>query len=81
MPTTWRKEIKKAGGKKLLACTLSEEGMDVESDNGFGVSEGKPFTAWDKTYVYFPVCYDGAEWAGRVPRDPCDIATTHQGGQ
>ena len=31
-------------------------------------------------WVYFPICYDGAEWVGHAPRNPCDIAMEHQGG-
>jgi hypothetical protein len=30
--------------------------------------------------VYFPACYDGAEWVGSVSRNPDGKATRHQGG-
>ena len=54
---------------------------DREFDDGFGGSNGGPFTVWTKDFVYFPVVYDGAEWVGSVPRNPCDIATEHVGSQ
>lgn len=80
--TTWRKEIKAAAeDDHIIACTLTDDEMDIEFDSGFGESEGIPFTAWSENYVYFPVVYDGAEWVGRAPRNPCDEATTHFGGE
>lgn len=80
--TTWEKEIEKcANGDKIIACTLSEEELRQEFHRGFGAIEGKPFTAWSEDYVYFPVVYDGAEWVGRAPRNPCDEATEHHGGE
>ena len=79
---TWRELIKSAAGDdKIIAYTLSDKELDVEFDDGFGGSEGKPFTAWSYDYVYFPVVYDGAEWVGRAPRNPCPEATEHMGGQ
>jgi hypothetical protein len=80
--TTWRKEIKAAADDdEIIACTLTEEEMDIEFDGSFGTSKGKPFTAWSETRVYFPVVYDGAEWVGSAPRNPCGEATKHQGGE
>ena len=61
-------------------CTLDEKDMNVEFDNTFGLVAGKPFTAWGKDWVYFPICYDGSEWVGSAPRNPCDISLEHQGG-
>ena len=80
---TWRELIKEAIGGKgdlLIGNTLSESEMDVEFDNGYGGSEGIPFTAWSKDRVYFPVVYDGAEWVSSVPRNPCAEASDHCGG-
>lgn len=65
----------------ILECTLTDEELLVEFDNGYGGAEGMPFTAWSEDYVYFPVVYDGAEWVGRVPRNPCDKVTYHHGGE
>lgn len=86
--TTWAKELKSACDKTgddyvkvLQECTLTFEELSEEFDDGYGSSCGKPFTAWGEKYVYFPVVYDGAEWVGYAPRNPCDIATNHQGGQ
>jgi len=81
--TTWRKEIADvAKGDELIACTLSDEELDMEFDAGYGVSEGRPFTAWSSEWVYLPAVYDGAEWVERVPRNPAmDKTTSHIGGQ
>lgn len=54
--------------------------LDYNFDDGFGGTEGMPFTAWTEQRVYFPACYDGAEWIESVPRSPCDEATKHIGG-
>jgi hypothetical protein len=84
--TTWRKEITTAMGsvdewENVEARTLSDEELDKEFDSGYGCSEGKAFTLWTKTRVYFPGVYDGSEWADSAPRHPCDEATSHVGGE
>lgn len=85
--TTWRMKLAAAMQEAhesfddVVATTLSNEDMDVTFCDGFGGSEGKPFTLWTKNRVYFPVVYDGAEWVESVPRDPCDYATPHVGGE
>lgn len=79
---TWREMIDIVRGEEeLIECTLTEEEMDIKFDTGFGGSEGLPFTAWTDTYVLFPVVYDGAEWVSKAPRNPCDEACQHCGGQ
>ena len=79
--STWRGLIETATkGEPLIACTLSDEELDVEFDSGFGLPNGQPFTAWTETRVLFPICYDGAEWVGSVARDPSPESTEHQGG-
>ncbi len=55
--------------------------FDREFDAGYGGSEGDRFTVWTEKRVYFPIVYDGAEWCGSAPRNPCDEACAHQGGQ
>ena len=65
----------------LIACTLDGAGLDRSFGCGYGCSEGAPFTAWTATRVYFPVVYDGAEWVGSAPRNPCDEESYHHGGQ
>jgi hypothetical protein len=83
---TWRELIAKelaAQGEDwsaVVTCTLTPEELDVRFDNGFGNEHGQPFTAWTARRVYFPVCYDGSEWCGSVPREPCAEATKHVGG-
>lgn len=63
-----------------LVWTISPELRAKEFDSGYGGTEGPAFTAWGKTNVYFPICYDGAEWVGHAPRNPCDVSLEHQGG-
>ena len=63
-----------------LVMTLNMKELEERFDSGYGGAEGRPFTAWSKDWVYFPVCYDGSEWIGFVPRNPCEIATEHKGG-
>lgn len=64
----------------VVSSTLSEEELNHNFDDGYGLEEGKPFTLWTNDYVYFPVMYDGSEWCGSVPRNPNGVATEHQGG-
>lgn len=80
--TTWRKEINNAlpEGESIIACTLSEKELDIEFDDSYGGTEGLPFTAWSENCVFFPLCYDGSEWCGLAPRNPCGAKLEHQGG-
>ena len=82
MTTSWKKEIAyllRDLKEELIACTLSKEELNTELDS---YSEIKPleFTAWTKSYVFFPVVYDGSIWVGFSYRDPCNIPTEFQGG-
>jgi len=65
----------------IEAITLTEAELDVEFDTGFGGAEGEPFTVWTKRRVYFPACYDGAEWVSSVSRYPDGKPTHHIGGE
>lgn len=83
---TWKEMLKeqfKETGDDFekIETTLTEEEMTRKFSSGFGGSEGAPFTAWGEKYVYFPVVYDGAEWVGYAPRNPCDEKTSHWGGE
>lgn len=83
--TSWGLMLKKAFEQtgddfNNMETTLSHNELNEQFNVGFGSSEGKPFTAWGDKYVYFPVVYDGREWVGWAPRNPCDIVTHHQGG-
>lgn len=60
--------------------TMSDAQMSEQFDYGYGAPEGTPFTVWTKRSVYFPLCYDGAEWVGRVARHPDGEPTCHLGG-
>lgn len=62
------------------ANTMTDEEMNQTFDSGFGGTEGCAFTVWTKSSVYFPICYDGAEWVGCVSRNPNGKPTEHQGG-
>lgn len=63
-----------------MVCTVGAEQLNAEFDDGYGSENGCAFTAWGDNYVYFPICYDGAEWVGSAPRNPCDESLSHQGG-
>ena len=83
--TNWRKLLAVAAGShgetvEQLTISIDEGGLDLEFNDGFGGQEGVPFTAWSDNWVYFPIQYDGSEWVGSAPRNPCDIKMLHQGG-
>jgi len=63
-----------------MITTLSADELAVVFYTGYGLTYGVPFTAWGEKYVYFPVGYDGSEWVGWAPRNPCDIKCDHIGG-
>ena len=46
--------------------------LDFEFNNDYGGTEGFPFLAYSADRVYFPCCYDGAEWVESLPRNPSD---------
>ena len=58
-------------------CTLSDQELDERFDSGYGSIEGRPFTVWTQSSVYFPTEYDGAENVGRVARHPDGRPTRH----
>ena len=60
---------------------MPEASFDRNFDSGWGGTEGDLFLVWTKERVYFPVCYDGSEWVGSVPRNPVtDVVSKHHGG-
>ena len=59
--------------------TMSEEDMLEEFNDEYGSVNGCPFTIWTKKSVYFPVCYNGAEWVDHVSRNPDGRPTNHVG--
>jgi hypothetical protein len=61
--------------------TLDSDEMSRTFNTSYGCQEGCAFTLWTAKRVYFPVVYDGSEWAGSAPRNPCDEATEHVGGE
>lgn len=58
----------------------TENWLDINFKNGYGGTEGPPFTLWTNERVYFPVQYDGSEWVSSVPRNPNNEITYHVGG-
>ena len=84
--TNWKKLLVSAMKERgedladLEANTLTEVDMTKDFDADFGAVEGAPFTAWSAKTVYFPACFDGAEWVGSVSRHPDGEPTEHQGG-
>lgn len=84
--TTWRElisdalEAHKERWEDVEANTLTEAELDVKFDSGYGGEEGIPFTLWTANRVYFPICYDGAEWVGSAPRNPSPEKCERQGG-
>jgi len=82
---SWREMISQAISENkdgpLIACSITEEELNVKFNTGWGGSGGTPFTAWTEKRVYFPVVYDGAEWVGSAPRNPSLEHTPHVGGQ
>lgn len=84
--TNWGKELsekfKETGDSwyDIVSNTMTSDQIHKEFDDGYGGNEGCSFTVWTTNYVYFPVCRDGAEWVGFVPRNPNGKATSHQGG-
>lgn len=85
--TTWRQQLDEAfketgeSWADIEATTLTDATLDRKFDDGYGGSEGVPFTVWTKNRVYFPVVYDGAEWVGSVSRNPDGHPTNHLGGE
>lgn len=85
--TTWRQliedEMNRVGDSfdAVEKFNFAKGDLDTVFDGGYGTSRGSPFLLWTKTRVYFPVVYDGAEWAGSVPRNPCDDVCEHHGGE
>ena len=76
-----QEEVNQTDKNEIIKCTLSDDELNSEFDDGYGISCGEPFTAWSETRVFFPVVYDGAEWVSSAPRNPCDEPTDHCGGQ
>jgi hypothetical protein len=64
----------------VVESTLTDEDLIKSFDSGYGGTEGIPFTLWTTNRVYFPICYDGAEWVESVSRNPDGNPTRHFGG-
>lgn len=84
--TSWKQDIEEAmrsNGETwadVESHTLTDDELNAKFDHSYGGTNGVPFTLWTKRRVYFPVCYDGAEWVESVSRNPDGKATEHVGG-
>jgi hypothetical protein len=83
---TWRELIQREMRKNddsfdnvEFSISREENWLEIQFDSSYGYEEGVPFTLWTKSRVYFPVCYDGSEWCGSVPRNPCEQILGHIG--
>ena len=63
----------------VVSCTLTEEELCEQFNEGYGAPEGKPFTVWTEARVYFPAVYDGREWVESVSRNPNGNPKYHVG--
>ena len=85
--TTWERLISECmvvygeTFRDVVASTMTHAEMQKEFDDGYGSSEGRPFTLWTKNRVYFPAIYNALEWVASAPRNPCDEKTSHIGGR
>ena len=77
---TFEMEMEDESWDNVVSCTLTEEELCESFNENYGCSEGKPFTVWTKTRVYFPAVYDGREWVESVSRNPDGNPTQHVGG-
>ena len=83
---TWRKlileemKVHNETMDDIIFSTLTKQQMNIEFNSGYGGTNGIGFTIWTKNRVYFPCCYDGAEWAESVSRNPDGKPTEHIGG-
>lgn len=89
--TTWWQELKNRGWLSDVnknyewhntypATDTFEEFLHKEFDDDYGGIEGDSFVILTKDWIYFPICYDGAEWIERVPRYPNDTFIPHHFG-
>jgi hypothetical protein len=81
----WRELIQEEMEKQnetfddVVHSTLSEDELSKLFSIGYGWINGTPFTLWTKNRVYFPAEYDGSEFVGSAPRNPCNEKTKHIG--
>lgn len=87
MTTTWRKLITEAmrvnkdeTPLEFATLAIAPGELDREFYEGYGGTNGEPFLMHTEHWVYFPCCYDGAEWCDSVPRHPTGKPVGHIGG-
>jgi hypothetical protein len=84
--TCWKEMIEQAMAEKgeswgdVVSIAPLDLDLHKEFYNGYGGTEGRPFTLWTTNRVYFPAQYDGSEWVESVARNPDGEPTDHVGG-
>lgn len=84
--TTWKEKIQiemDLYGESLsdiVSSTISEDEMNKEFNNSYGLIKGTPFTVRTANRIYFPAGYDGAEWCVSVSRNQGGKPISHIGG-
>lgn len=85
--TTWRKLLtyslntyNESWNDVISIAPSDEKWLDFLFDDDYGDIEGKSFTLWTKSRVYFPATFDGSEWVESVSRNPDDKSINHIGG-
>lgn len=64
---------------EIHVIPFDHEALDREFIGGYGSVDCPPIMAYDKKYVYFRGCYDGASWITSIPRNPEDIIGLNTG--
>lgn len=81
--TTWRELIEIEMKKQqetfddVVKMTLSSSELEEKFKHNYLGPNGREFTLWTETRVYFPTEYDGREEVKSVPRNPCSEKTEH----
>ena len=84
--TTWKEKIQiemDLYGESLsdiVSSTISEDEMNKEFNNSYGLIKSITFTVRTANRIYFPAGYDGAEWCVSVSRNQGGKPTAHIGG-
>jgi hypothetical protein len=64
----------------MVSITLTRRELLKKFEISYSGPAGMPFAAWTTSFVYFPLCYDGADSCGSAPRNPGASPLPHQGG-
>ena len=59
-------------GVYSITVKKAEKLFDYKFDDGYGSCEAHVFYVYTQDWILFKETYDGAEWVGRIPRNPTD---------